>query len=607
MTNYTPLNLKTHNSLLTGLSKPEQITDRLKELNIEAAGIADHNILSGNIDYYKALKKGGHKSLLGCQFNICSEPSTKQEKDNRQTSYLNLVARNKVGWKNLIRLITLSNRPDRFYHKPRLSLDDFGGYTDGLIAYAGSNMSILAKDKSNKDKLVGLFGKDNLFVEVQLFNKDTVQADEMRALAASEGLRPIATPNPYYLSREDVYDQRVLLCSSLGTTFPQVQTRLLESDEDGYSPFFKNDCYFLPAYDEMLAFGHTEAELQNTNLLRDMCESYDVTHKPILPEFKCPNGMNPDEYLRQLCREGWKPKVMSKIAKALESGYVERVKEELGVLQGAGLSSYFLILDDICRFIQRKGWLPNVGRGSAAGCLVSYLISLTQVDPIKYGLIFSRFYNEGRNTKDRVSMPDIDIDVPSSKRDEVLAYIKSVYGDNNVGQICAFQTMKGRGAIKAVLGAYGATPFELMNKITEPIPDEAEIADDLQVMKEEEDESSIIKWTLENRGKQLQEWVTLKEDGTIDGPLAKRFEQAIRLEGTRKSYGKHASGVVISTENLGDVCPLIIDKKNDMMITGLEMKNVEDIGLVKLDILGVNLLDKIQGIADILRSGDICE
>lgn len=605
MTNYTPLNIKTHNSLLTGLSQPDQITKRLKELNVEAAGIADHNILSGNIDYYKALKKAGHKSILGCQLNICADASTKQEKDNRQTSFLNLVAKNSVGWKNLIRLVTLSNRAERFYHKPRLSLDDLAGHTDGLIAYAGSNMSILAKDKSGIQKLAGMFGKENTFIEVQLYNKDTVQADEMRALAASEHLKCIATPSPYYLNREDVYDQRVLLCSALGTTFPQVQARLSENDEDGFSPFFKSDCYFLPTYDEMVAFGHTEEELQNTNLLRDMCDKFDVTSKPLLPEFKCPSGFNPDEYLRQLCRDGWRPKVASKISKDKHGEYTERIKEELGVLQGAGLSSYFLILDDICKFIARKGWLPNVGRGSAAGCLVSYLISLTQVDPIKYGLIFSRFYNEGRNTKDRVSMPDIDLDVPSTKRDEVLAYIKSVYGEDKVGQICNFQTMKGRGAMKEVLRSYGATPFEVMNKITEPIPDEAEIADDLQLMKEEEDESSIIKWTLENRGKQLEEWAVLKDDGTIDGPLAKRFEQAIRLEGTRKSYGKHASGIVICSEAIGDVCPLILDKKTDGMLTGLEMKSAEDIGLVKLDILGLSLMDKIQGIGEILRYGDI--
>jgi DNA polymerase-3 subunit alpha len=204
-------------------------------------------------------------------------------------------------------------------------------------------------------------------------------------------------------------------------------------------------------------------------------------------------------------------------------------------------------------------------------------------------------------------MPDIDLDVPGSKRDVVIDYIKSIYGGNKVAQICAFQTMKGRGAMKEVLRAYGTTSFELMNRITDPIPDEAKIADDLQIMKEEDGESSIIKWSLENEPKKFEEWAKLRDDGTIDGPLAKRFEQAIRLEGTRKSFFKHASGVVISTDNMDEVCPLVLDKSSDQMITNFEMRNVEDIGLVKLDILGVDLLDKIQGVASILKCGDICE
>ncbi len=572
-------------------------------MEINTAGICDNNTLSGNIDSHKTLKKASKKILHGTSLNICLQDSKIHEKENRSTYHLNLLAKNKIGWKNLIKLISLSNRPENFYHKPRLSLNHIEQYSDGLIAFSGGGHSLLAADIKQKENLIRVFGADNVFAEIQLFSGRQDLANQMRDC----GLRPVATAAPYYCNREDVYDQRVLLCSSLSTTFPQVEQRLATNDEEGISDFFKSDKFYMPSYEEMISFGHTEVELANTILVADMCETYDVLSKPILPDFPCPSNMTPDEYLRELCRGGWKNKIAGKINANEQSVYVDRVKEELGVLQGAGLSSYFLILNDIADFIEKNGWLPNVGRGSAAGCLVSYLSKIIQVDPIKYGLIFSRFYNEGRNTKDRVSMPDIDLDVPASKRDRVIDYIKLKYGENKVGQICAFQTMKGRGAMKEVLRAYGTTSFELMNKITEGIPDEAKIADDLQLMKEEEGESSIIKWALENEPKKFEEWARIKDDGTIEGPLAKRFEQAIRLEGTRKSYGKHASGVVISKEDIGDVCPLVLDKKEDVMMCGLEMRNLEDIGLVKFDILGLKLMDKIQGVADILRYGDIRE
>lgn len=567
-----------------------------------AGAISDHNSLSGCIDFYKAMKKSGQKCILGTQLNICEQASTVQEKENRLTSNLNLVAKNKIGWKNLIKLISLSYQPDRFYHKPRLSLDDLAPYTEGLICFSGGINSVLANNVKQKEKLISLFGKEGFFAEVQLFYPESAGLGKA---VRDFGIPCVATAAPYYCDRADAYDQRVLLCSSMATTFPQVQAKLAEGDEGNLSNFFKSDAFFLPAYDEMLGFGHTEEELANTNLIADMCESYDVLSKPLLPEFKCPGGATPDDYLRHLCREGWKKKIASRIPKDQHTVYADRVKEELGILQGASLSSYFLILNDICKFIERNGWLPNVGRGSAAGCLVSYLTDITQVDPIKYGLNFSRFYNEGRNTKDRVSMPDIDLDVPASKRDKVIDHIKDVFGEKKVGQICAFQTMKGRGAMKEVLRAYGTTSFDMMNKVTEFIPDESKIVDDLQIMKEEEGESSIIRWALENEPKKFEEWAILKDDGTIDGPLAKRFEQAIRLEGTRKSYGKHASGIVICTEDLGDMCPLVLDKKNGTMMAGYEMRNLEDVGGVKLDILGLSLMDKVQGVANILKHGDV--
>jgi DNA polymerase-3 subunit alpha len=248
--------------------------------------------------------------------------------------------------------------------------------------------------------------------------------------------------------------------------------------------------------------------------------------------------------------------------------------------------------------------LPGPGRGSAAGCLVSYLIGITSIDPIQYNLIFERFYNSGRNTKDRISMPDIDVDVPINKREYIIDYIKNKYGHNKVSQMITFNTMKGRGALKEVLRVYGNIPFEEMNRITKCIPDEAKIADELQEMKEDTGEASIIRWALENNVDKLKEWCYIDDDNNLSGPLAKRFEQAIRLEGTKSNQSKHAAGVVISSESLDTVCPMIYDSKNKQLIAGMEMQDLESLGVIKFDVLGIAMLDKIMNISESLNYGE---
>jgi len=241
---------------------------------------------------------------------------------------------------------------------------------------------------------------------------------------------------------------------------------------------------------------------------------------------------------------------------------------------------------------------------SAAGCLVSYLIGITSIDPIRYDLIFERFYNSGRNTKDRISMPDIDVDVPINKREFIIEYIKNKYGHKKVSQMITYNTMKGRGALKEVLRVYGNISFEEMNKITKSIPDEAKISDELEQMRQDGEDPSIIRWALENNVEQLKEWCYIDDDGSLAGPLAKRFEQAIRLEGTKANQSKHAAGVVISSENLSSVCPMIYDSKNKQTIAGMEMQDLEALGIIKFDILGIAVLDKLMTISDILKNGE---
>ena len=348
---------------------------------------------------------------------------------------------------------------------------------------------------------------------------------------------------------------------------------------------------------------HTEEEIANTNYVNSLIESYDILSKAKLPPFECPKGYDDAEYLRELCRKGWREKIANVIPKEDHQIYVDRIKYELDVLQGANLSSYFLIVQDIVNYVRSQGWLPGPGRGSAAGCLVSYLIGITSIDPIKHNLFFDRFYNSGRNTKDRISMPDIDVDVPINKRENIIEYIKNKYGHDKVSQMVTFNTIKGRGALKDVLRVYGNISFEEMNRITKNIPDEAKIADELQEMKEETGEASIIRWALENNADKLKEWCYIDENGELQGPLAKRFEQAIRLEGTKSNQSKHAAGIVISSEPLKDSCPMVYDTKNGQLMAGMEMQHLEGMGIIKFDVLGVAMLDKVMTIQDLLQEG----
>jgi DNA polymerase-3 subunit alpha len=378
---------------------------------------------------------------------------------------------------------------------------------------------------------------------------------------------------------------------------------MLGNDKIPMECFFKSDNYHIPNMEEMQSI-HTEEELENTFYIDSLCEDYSILQKPLLPKFNCPNNIDDDEYLRALCRKGWLEKIANNIPKEDHEKYTDRIKYELKILQKAGLSSYFLIVQDIVSYVRSNEWLAGPGRGSAAGCLVSYLIGITEIDPIKYKLLFERFYNEGRNTADHISMPDIDVDVPINKRENIIEYIKQKYGTDKVAQMITFNTMKGRGALKEVLRVYGNITFEEMNKITKFIPDEAKIADELQEMKEDTGEASIIRWALENNIDKLKEWCYISNDGTLMGPLAKRFEQAIRLEGTKSNQSKHAAGVVISSEKLDQVCPMIYDSKNQQSIAGMEMQDLESLGLIKFDILGVAMLDKIMTVSNILAKGE---
>jgi DNA polymerase-3 subunit alpha len=625
MKSYVPLHVHTHYSLLDGLSKPEQIAQRCKHIGAQSCAITDHGNIAGAVKFYNTMTKAGIKPILGCELYICGQDATIQNSDNKNLSHLVVLAKNYQGWKTLIKIVSESNKPENYYYKPRLDLQKLGSLLDNNIltfsGHLGSTIADIITNHSNnisadwKNKSVEhiqlmkeIFGKDNFFLEAQLMDKDHTPlqqqvTDCIRELGKLTSTKVVCTPDAHYAEKEDAADQRILLCNNLKTTFGDVNRKILNKESFGMDCFFISDNFHILDQEEINHL-HTEEEIETTNLIDSMCEKYDITHKPTLPTFACPEGFDEAEYLRQLCRNGWRDKIANHVNKDDQQQYVDRVKYELEVLQGAGLSSYFLIVQDIVNYVRLNKWLPGPGRGSAAGCLVSYLIGITAIDPLKYGLIFDRFYNSGRNTADRISMPDIDIDVPINKREDIINYIKDKYGHDKVSQMITFNTMKGRGALKDVLRVYGNISFEEMNNITKFIPDEAKIADELQEMKEDTGEASIIRWALENNRSDLEQWCYIDDNNVLSGPLAKRFEQAIRLEGTKTNQSKHAAGIAIGPNALGEICPMVYDNKNDQSIAGMEMQDLESLGIVKFDVLGVAMLDKIMTIQQLLNKGE---
>ncbi len=622
MKKYIPLHVHSHYSLLDGLSRPKQIAQRCVDIGVKSCAITDHGNIAGAAQVHAALKSKGIKPILGCELYICDQHASMKDKSNGKLSHFIVLAKNLQGWNTLVKIISESNKPEHFYRKPRLSIDQLAEIVDeNIIGFCGHLGSYLANKILSNDEIVDnwksiattevkklkkIFG-DNFFLETQLMDKELNPAQIslakcIRELSKDLGVRAICTPDAHYANQRDAIDQRILLCNNLKTTLPEINRKLSNEEDVPMSTFFISDKYYILSPEEMQDL-HTEEEIENTIYVDSLCESYDINHEPRLPPFQ--TETSPDEYLRQLCREGWKRKIGTKVEKSLHEKYADRIKYELSILQSAGLSSYFLIVSDIVKYVKSQGWLAGPGRGSAAGCLVSYLIDITSIDPIKHDLIFERFYNAGRNTKGRVSMPDIDMDVPINQREQVIEYIKDKYGSDNVSQMITFNTLKGRGALKDVLRVYGDVTFDEMNQITKNIPDEAKIADELEQMRDEYGDASIIRWALENRVDNLKNWCYIDKEGNLSGPFAKRFEQAMRLEGTKVNQSKHAAGVVITDKKLETICPMIFDTKTKQPIAGMEMNDLEYLGIIKFDVLGIAMLDKVMNISNTLRYGEL--
>ena len=612
---------------MDGLSKPHQIAKVCVDHGFTSCAITDHGNISGAVQVTKALRSKGIKTILGNEFYISEQDATVRE---RASHHLVVLAKNYKGWLKLIEATSASNNKEFFYYKPRLDLERLAQYTGDLISFSGHPGSQLGnlvfKDNSayssnNPESMVRadavnvvgkqalylqeIFGKGNFFIEIQLIDKDIfkpagVIGQVLREVSTKFGIPCVATADSHYPTQDDAVDQRVLLCSSLKTTFNKVFSSIGTDSEFGLSTFFKSNNYHIPSYEEM-SVAHTEEEMRNSVIISEMCEDYEILAGSRMPQFECPSGISQPEYMKELCRKGWIEKLHSfGIVKdeATKNKYRDRFLHEFSVIEKAGLSGYFLVVQDYVNWAKRQGWLIGPGRGSSSGSLISYLLGITNIDPIPHGLLFSRFYNEGRNTADRVSLPDIDIDCPTEKRGQIIDYLKLKYGENNVTQISTFGRLQGKSALKEVLRVHDACGFDMMNQMTRFIPQEHEIAD----LMKDSGETSIINWSLENDPQYFQDWCR-KDGDELVGEFSQYFKQAIRIEGTYKSMGKHAAGIVISTEDLNTVCPMVKENKGSDKIAALEMNDLEAMGHVKFDLLGISVLDKLMGVNELLKNG----
>jgi DNA polymerase III subunit alpha len=621
---YIPLHVHSEYSLLDGLSKVSDISERMSDIEVDTCAITDHGSVSGAVDFSSTLNDNGQKPILGCEFYICKKDKSAKDKgsDNRSLDHQVILAKNYEGWKDILHLVSLSNTKDRYYYRPRIDLDDLATTASkgNLITFSGHLGSTLSNYIMNEDSLSPdwesraiyfcnymqeIFGKENFFLEIQLIDskinkKSKIVAEALRDIASKYKIKKVATPDAHYPTREDAIDQRVLLSIHHKKTIPQIMNDIKNGTctRSLISSFSSNN-YHIPSYEDMTEF-HTEDELENTINIADMCEKYSILHNPDPPNFDCPDNMNDNDYLRHLCREGWRRK-MSHISPKdpLFKEYGERVNYELDVFTSINLSSYFLVIADILNYVRSENYITGPGRGSAAGCMVSYLLDITQIDPIPYNLVFERFYNPGRNTPGKISWPDIDFDIPKESGEKALNYIREKYGDQNVAQIITFQTLKGRAALKRVMAARGDISFSEQNFITSSLVDENKIADELEEIEKEYGYASAILWALENNASKLKRWCEI-DNGKLVGPLSDVFEQAIRLEKVKVSAGKHAAGIIVSRKPISESCPMVLDKDESMNVAGFEGPSCEMVGLLKLDCLRIRMLDKIMDISKII-------
>ncbi|MDT8900590.1 DNA polymerase III subunit alpha [Anaeroselena agilis] len=560
MSNFVHLHNHTEFSLLDGASRVERLVARAKELGMPAVAITDHGTMSGVIDFYKHAVKKGVKPIIGCEVYVA--PRSRLEKttvEGEAYYHLVLLAENAAGYRNLMELVSRAHT-EGFYYKPRVDKELLREYHDGLIALsaclAGELPALLLRgDSAGAESLAreyaAIFGPGNFFIELQDHGlPEQKQVTPMlSALAAKIGVGLVATNDIHYIDRQDAESHDVLLCIQTGKTV----------DDAGRMRFNSSE-FYLKSGEEMAAlFAAYPEALANTVRIAERCDLSLEFGRLFLPEFPIPAGLTPEEYLRRLCLE----RMPSRYPAAGQTE-TDRLDYELSVIGQMGFASYFLIVWDFVNYARQQGIAVGPGRGSAAGSIVAYLLGITNIDPLKYGLLFERFLNP-----ERVTMPDIDIDFCYVRRGKIIEYVIERYGADRVAQIITFGTMAAKAAIRDVGRALNM-PYGDVDRIAKLVPGELGI-------------------TLHRALEVSSELKTLYQ---ADPDIKKLLDLAMSVEGLPRHASTHAAGVVIANEPLTHYVPLQ-NSSEGFVTTQYDKDRIEEIGLLKMDLLGLRTLTVI--------------
>lgn len=572
---FTHLHVHSHYSLLDGLAKIDDLLKRAKELGMESLALTDHGVMYGAVEFFLKAKDYGIKPIIGCEMYLAANDlrSKNPTAEDRVRNHLILLVKNETGYKNLMKLVTIAHL-EGFYYKPRIDKKVLRKHSEGLIGMSacieGEIPSLIVAGKYEKAKEVALdfeniFGKDNFFMEIQHhphYPRQNTANEGIIRISKETGIPVVATGDVHYVNKEDSPVQDILICIQTNRkVYEKDRMTMVDFDLSMKTPEEMKEAF----KDFPEAISNTQKVVQQVNFELSLGAT-------LLPHYQVPKNQTPEAYLRHLTEEG----LAKKFGANPPANYIERMNYELSVIEKTGFASYFLIVQDFVNWAKNNGIVVGPGRGSAAGSFVSYLIGITNIDPIKYNLLFERFLNP-----ERISMPDIDMDFADNRRDEVLDYVRKKYGEDHVAQIITFGTMAARAAIRDAGRALGY-PYDYCDKAAKMIPMFSTI---FEALEEVAEFSSFY---------------------NSDPAAKKLIDSAARLEGVARHASMHACGVVITDKPVTEYSPLQkIAGKGEGTVTqyssATKSSYVEKIGLLKMDFLGLKNLSIIQNTLRIVR------
>lgn len=569
MSGFVHLHTHSEYSLLDGHARISRLVERAIDLGQDSLALTDHGAMYGAVEFYRAATKRGVKPIIGCEAYFT--PDSRTQRDSKPNLYhLLLLAKNEMGYRNLMALVSEAYT-EGFYYKPRVDLELLTRYREGLVCTSACMSGIVSKSIEQGDlasarrwaeTYAGLFGED-FYLEIQhqgiVADNGVTQAQlnaEIARIAFEMGVGLVGTNDIHYVMSEDAVAQDLLLCVGTGSTV----------EEPGRMKF-SSDQFYMKSTEEMeAALSEYPEALANTLEIAAKCDVTLEFDKIILPVFETPQGRSEDDHLRSECMAG----LARRYGTPVPPEVLERLETELEVITTKGLSAYFLIVADFVKWAKDSGIGVGPGRGSAAGSIISYALGITNLDPLEHGLLFERFLNP-----ERTEMPDIDIDFDDERRGEVIEYVRQKYGKDRVAQVVTYSTMKARAAIRDA-GRVLGYPYSTPDKISKMVPERID-------RKEEDARLSDLQIA-------LRDSQDLKDAYETDTDMRRIIDAALSLENVVRGEGVHAAAVVICREPLHHYTPVKLDTKGDALITQYEGKVVADLGLLKMDFLGLRTL-----------------